>query len=109
MLCDQGLNVMRYVGPSITDWLNPADVGVLWLQVMLYTIFPAIALGAGLMWLRLRQLDRLSKSLLNSFNICKAAVLANTMDEQARTSLSVVSLMGDLKRVYRFKDVRQVS
>jgi hypothetical protein len=82
---------------------------LLLLQVMLYTIFPAIALGAGLMWLRLRQLDRLSKSLLNSFNVCKAAVLANTMDEQARNSVSVVSLMGDLKRVHRFKDVRQVS
>lgn len=61
------------------------------------------------MWLRLRQLDRISKSLLNSLNGCKAAVLANTMDEQARNSLSVVSLMGDLKKVYRFKDVRQVS
>jgi hypothetical protein len=77
-------------------------------QVMLYSIFPAMAGGAALMWLRLWQLNRISKAVYNSFNICKAGVLANIMDEGQRNSGNVVSLMGDLKKVYRFRDVRQV-
>lgn len=78
-------------------------------NIMLWTIWPAVAAGAGVMWLRLEQQKRLSKSLHNSFNVCKAAVLANMMDEGQRSSGSLVSVMGDLKRVYKFKDVRQVS
>lgn len=75
---------------------------------MLYTIFPAVAVGMGLMWLRLRQIGRLAKTLHNSFIVCKAAVLANTVDEQTRQSGSVVALMTDLKKVHRWRDVRQV-
>lgn len=78
------------------------------LQIMLYTVFPAVALGPRLMWLRLRHMSRLAKSLHNSFNMCKAVVLSNTFDEQTRTSGSVVALMGDLKKVHRWRDVRQV-
>jgi hypothetical protein len=61
------------------------------------------------MWLRLWRVDRVSRALHNSFNVCKAGVLANIMDEGQRNSGNMVSLMGDLKKVYRFRDVRQVS
>jgi hypothetical protein len=81
------------------------------LQVLLYTIFPAIALGAGLMWLRLQQLARLTAALRNSFNVRKAAVLDGTIDDDiAASGASVLARMtpADLKRVYRFRDVRQI-
>jgi hypothetical protein len=78
------------------------------LQVPLYTIFPAVCLGSVLMWLCLRHLERLSKNLYNIFNMRKAAVLTNMDDSQALGSGSAVSLMSDLKSVYRFRDVRQV-
>lgn len=75
---------------------------------MLYSIVPAMALGAALMWLRLRKLARLAGSLHNSFNICKATVLADAWDDSARARGSVVAYMPDLRGVYRFRDVRQV-
>lgn len=81
------------------------------LQVLLYTIFPAIALGAGLMWLRLRQLARLSAALQKSFNDRKVAVLDGTLDDdQVSAGGFVLAHMApaDLKRVYRFRDVRQI-
>lgn len=81
------------------------------LQVVLYTIFPAMALGAGLMWLRLQQLARLSAALHKFFNVCKAAVLDGTVDDdQAPASGSVLAHMvpADLKHVHRFRDVRQI-
>ncbi len=78
-------------------------------QVMVYSIFPAIVAGAALMWLRLRFLAKLAKSLHNSFNVCKATVLANTMDSDVRNSNCVVAMMGDLRKIHRFRDVRQVS
>ncbi len=76
---------------------------------MLCNIFLAVAVGAALMWLRLHYLGKLAKSLHNSFSACKATVLAHNLDSDVRNSNSVVALMGDLKRVHRFRDVRQVS
>jgi hypothetical protein len=79
------------------------------LQYVLWTIFPAVALGAFLMWLRVRRLQSLCAYLHNSFNKCKATAMANlAFDDPSRNSGSVVALIGDLKKVYRFKDVRQV-
>jgi len=74
-------------------------------------IFPAVATGAALMWLRLKHLQRVSRHMHNAMNTCQAAVLANMNgDDQARNSASAVALIPaeDLKKVYRFRDVRQV-
>jgi hypothetical protein len=76
---------------------------------MVCSIFLALAVGAALMWLRLHYLAKLARSLHNSFNVCKAAVLANTLNMEVRNSNCVVAMMGDLKKVHRFRDVRQVS
>jgi hypothetical protein len=76
---------------------------------MIYTVFPAMAAGAALMCLCLHYQAKLARSLHNSFNVCKAAVLTNTLDMGVRSSNCVVAMMGDLKKVHRFRDVRQVS
>ena len=63
------------------------------------------------MWLRLKKQQRLSAHMRNAMNVCKAAVLTHlTGDDQARSAGSAVALMSipDLKKVYRFRDVRQV-
>jgi hypothetical protein len=89
-------------------WKMDPTTSCVALQVLLYTVFPAVCLGGVLMWLRLRHLARLSRSLHNAFGMRKAAVLANMDDSEAMGSGSAVSLMSDLKSVYRFRDVRQV-
>lgn len=79
---------------------------------MLYTIFPAVVLGAVLMWLRLRHVARLSQHMWNAMNVCKAAVLTNLTagDDQASVGSAVALIpTGELKKVHRFRDVLQVN
>jgi len=81
-------------------------------QAMLYTIFPAVATGAALVWLRLKHLQRVLRHMRNALNTCRAAVLANmTQVDQDKADGSAIALMAasELKHVYRFRDVRQVS
>lgn len=92
---------------TISQYSDPVLFVAFMTKVMLYTIFPAVAAGTGLMYLRLQQQNRTAKRLHNSFNVCKAAVMANMFDEGQRNG-PCVSIMGDLKKVYRFRDVRQV-
>lgn len=81
-------------------------------QVVLYGIWPAVVAGGAAMWLRLRYVRRLSRFLRGAFEHRKAAAIAasSAADTAARVAGgSVVSLMADLRGVYRFRDVRQVS
>eukprot|EP00879_Flechtneria_rotunda_P013062 GHRR01013642.1.p1 GENE.GHRR01013642.1~~GHRR01013642.1.p1 ORF type:complete len:1083 (+),score=308.01 GHRR01013642.1:2122-5370(+) len=64
------------------------------------------------MYLRIRYTRRLAKQMHIAFEDRKALAIAssNASDQQARAQgASVVTLMGELKQVHRFKDVRQVS
>ncbi len=81
-------------------------------QGVLYGIFPAVLFGAALVWLRMRLVRRLSAVLQKAMTERKQVAIAASSgaDEKARAAgASVVTLMGDLKSVYRFKDARQVS
>ena len=81
-------------------------------RAVLYAIFPAVLLGAVVAWIRLRKLRHITGQLRAAFHERKIEALATSTDadNKARaTGSSVVTLMGDLKSVYRFKDVRHVS
>jgi hypothetical protein len=82
------------------------------LQMVLYGMAPAVALGAACCWLRLHLMTHLSDMLHGAFQERKAAALAasSSADARARAAgASVVSQMADLKMVYRFRDEKQVS
>lgn len=67
--------------------------------------------GMAVTWARMLILQRVAKQMLVSFEQKRAAAILSSNDpgNQNSTSGSLVSLMTDLKKVYRFKDVRQVS
>ena len=78
----------------------------------MYAIFPAVVLGAAVAWIRMGRLRKITGQLRAAFHERKNEALSTSTDadNKARaTGSSVVMLMGDLKSVYRFKDVRQVS
>jgi hypothetical protein len=80
--------------------------------MVLYGMALAVALGAACCWLRLHLMSHLSDILHVAFQERKDAALAasSSADASARAAgASVVSQMGDLKMVHRFKDEKQVS
>jgi hypothetical protein len=80
--------------------------------MVLYGMAPAVGLGAACCWLRLHLMSHLSDILHGAFQERKDAALASSSsaDASARAAgASVVSQMGDLKMVHRFKDEKQVS
>lgn len=81
------------------------------LQAVLYGIFPAVLLGAAGVWLRMQRVRKLSAQLLTVFDDRKLELMGADVPGAGtkEAGTSVVSMMGDLKSVYRFKDVRQVS
>ena len=81
------------------------------LQGVLYGIFPAVLLGAAAVHVRMGRVRKLSEHLHKLFidRREEAAVGSVSAADARDAGSSVVSLMGDLKAVYRFKAVRQVS
>src|SRR5690242_1142094 len=81
------------------------------LQSVLYSIFPAVAMGAMGCWLRMRLLRRLSATLHEAFQERKwgALAAAGGGDTTGAAGSGAVSMMKDLNKVYRWKDVEQVS
>lgn len=83
------------------------------LQSVMYTVLFSAGVAALLVWARVRfQVGRMSRHLHAIFEQRKQLALAagNGADVKARAAgASAVTLMGDLKGVHRYKDVRQVS
>jgi hypothetical protein len=85
-------------------------------QAVLYGIFAFVFIGAFITWARLAATQRITKQLRQAFQQRKAAVLltqsaddSNDQGEVRSFAGSIVAQMGDLKAVYRWRDVRQIS
>ncbi|WIA20263.1 hypothetical protein OEZ85_006098 [Tetradesmus obliquus] len=85
---------------------------------VLYSIFLFVFIGALITWARLAFTQRITKQLRQAFQQRKAAMsVTSSADEPYSTDQagvgafgnSVVAQMGDLKAVYRWRDVRQIS
>lgn len=88
------------------------------MQSVLYSIFLFVFIGALITWARLAFTQRITKQLQQAFQQRKAAMsVTSSADEPCSTDQagvgafgnSVVAQMGDLKAVYRWRDVRQIS
>lgn len=85
---------------------------LLLLQGVLYVVLSAAVVGAAMLWARVLFLKRTSTVLTASFEQRKQTALAsyNGADVKARAAgASIVTMLGELKGVYRYKDARQIS
>lgn len=89
------------------------------LQAVLYLIFPMMLMGSACVRLRMRMLKPAAEHLRRAYTDRKAAVEMSDQQKKADAAAgkvgsaadnsTAVTLLGDLKGVYRFKDVTQLS